>query len=267
MADIAIDVIDRGRIETDINYPLEGARMATSDRPNPDAVRGEGVVYNLVLDHPDGTILWDTGSHPDAGSGHWPEDLYQAFTHVDAAEHPLDGDLADAGYDLDDIDYVVQSHLHLDHAGGLHQFDGTDVPVFVHEREFQFAYYSAKTDQGDAAYIAGDFDHDLNWRIVHGEREQHFEDIEFIHLPGHTPGLMGMLVERNDSHPVLFIGDQAYVAANYEDAHPLGAALLWSRPDWEESLHRLRDIERRRDPAVVYGHDPEQFEDIKTGWQ
>jgi metal-dependent hydrolase (beta-lactamase superfamily II) len=28
-------------------------------------------------------------------------------------------------------------HLYLDHAGGLEHFMGTDVPIYVHEEEFQ----------------------------------------------------------------------------------------------------------------------------------
>src|SRR6056297_2534093 len=104
--------------------------------------------WNFVIETPERTILWDTGSHPEAGDGYWPAPLYEAFAHVDAAEHTLEGDLADAGFDLGDIDAVVMSHLHLDHAGGLENFAGTDVPIYVHREELPFAYYSAKTDEG-----------------------------------------------------------------------------------------------------------------------
>lgn len=33
-----------------------------------------------------------------------------------------------------------------------------------------------------------------------------------------------------------------------------------------ESLRRIREIQRRHDAEVVYGHDPEQFETIRGGW-
>ena len=61
--------------------------------------------------------------------------MYDAFEHADTSDHPLDAELARAGYDLEDVDFVVQTHLHVDHAGGLDNFDGTDTPVFVHEEE------------------------------------------------------------------------------------------------------------------------------------
>jgi glyoxylase-like metal-dependent hydrolase (beta-lactamase superfamily II) len=255
MGNATVTYVDRGTLRADANFLREHHVVGTASDPNPDLELVEGPVYNLVIDHPEATILWDTGSHPDAGDGHWPSDLYDAFEHFDAAEHPLPEALADVGYGIDDVDAVVQSHLHLDHAGGLHNFAGTDVPVFVHEEELQYAYYSACTDEGSDAYVRADFDHDLNWQVVHRHRETHFTDVEFVHLPGHTPGLLGTVLHLDDETVVL-AGDQAYVRANYEDGVPMGGDLLWSKRDWAESRHLVRELERRHDATVFCGHDP-----------
>jgi N-acyl homoserine lactone hydrolase len=257
MTDIEITPIERGHIRTDINHIIEGFSMGSADEPNPETEMGEGPVYNLVIEG-EQTILWDTGSHPDAGEGHWPAELYSAFEHYDASEHHLEDDLEEAGYSIDEIDAVIQSHLHLDHAGGLYNFAGTDVPIYVHEEELKYAYYSAKSDAGSSAYIAADFDHDLNWQVIHRERETHFEGIEFLHLPGHTPGLMGLFLRTTDG-PTLVIGDQAYMRANYDDEQPLGAGLLWSKRAWYESLRWIKDLERRENATVSCGHDPEDL--------
>lgn len=263
MVDATVTPIERGTITTDFNHVLEGHTMGTTVTPNPDTMIGDGPVYNLVIDHPEGTILWDTGSHPDAGSGHWPEELYTAFEHTGL--RPLADDLESTGYAISEIDYVIQSHLHLDHAGGLHAFEGTDVPVFVHEEELKYAYYSAKTDAGDDAYLAGDFDRDLNWRIVHDEREQHFTDLEFVHLPGHTPGLLGVRLDLDDAGILFVAGDQAYVRANYEDDHPMGGTLLWSKRAWVESHRLLKEEERRHDAHIICGHDADDLETLQAG--
>ncbi|MFC6717990.1 N-acyl homoserine lactonase family protein [Natrialbaceae archaeon GCM10025810] len=260
MVDATITPIDRGTITTDVNHILEGAVVGTADDPNPDAVMGDGPVYNIVIDHPEGTILWDTGSHPEADAGHWPDDLYAAFEHTGL--RPLEDDLEKAGYAVDDIDYVIQSNLHLDHAGGLYAFDGTDVPIFVHEEELKYAYYSTVTDEGSTAYVRGDFDHDLRWEVVHGEREHRFEGLEFLHLPGHTPGLLGVRLELDDGL-LIIAGDQAYVRANYRDEHPMGGDLLWSKRAWYDSLRLLKDEERRHDATVIRGHDPEDLEVLR----
>ena len=266
MVDARIHGIDRGRLWSDANYDLEAHTTATASDPHPTLQRTEAPVYNLVIEHPEGTILWDTGSHPEAGAGHWPDGLYDAFEHVDADEHHLADDLATAGLDLEDIDYVIQSHLHLDHAGGLYHFEDRDVPVFVHRDELQWAYYSATTSEGSSGYVKADFDRDLDWRILHGERVEPFAGIELHRLRGHSRGLLAMTVDLDDHGTVLFTSDLVDVAANYERGHPPGPGLLWNRDRWIESIARLRDIECRRDAEVIYGHEMAQLETILEGW-
>ncbi len=262
MVDATVTPIDRGTITTDVNNVIEGATLGTADEPNPETMMGDGPVYNLVIDHPAATILWDTGSHPEADSGHWPAELYAAFEHTGL--RPLEDDLADAGYAVSDIDAVIQTHLHLDHAGGLYAFEGTDTPIYVHERELKYAYYSAKTSEGDEAYVAGDFDRDLNWRVVHDDREQHFDDLEFVRLPGHTPGLLGVRLELEGAGTVILAGDLAYSRTNYRDEQPMGGGLLWSKRHWFESLRTVKDLERRHDATVICGHDAADLEALES---
>ncbi|THE62809.1 N-acyl homoserine lactonase family protein [Salinadaptatus halalkaliphilus] len=261
MVDATITPIERGTITTDVNNILEGAVQGTASDPNPDAVMKDGPVYNLVIEHPEATILWDTGSHPDADSGHWPADLYAAFEHTGL--RPLEDDLADAGYALGDIDAVIQTHLHLDHAGGLAAFAGTDVPIYVHERELKYAYYSAKTDEGDVAYLPADFDHDLAWEVVHRDRVQAVEDLELLRLPGHTPGLLGVKLDLEAVGTIVLAGDLAYSRANYTDEHPMGGGLLWSKRHWVESVRLVKDLEHRHDAQVFCGHDGGDLERLR----
>ena len=260
-----VHVLDRGRIHADLNFALDGEVAAVRSDRNPDLEYAEFAVWNLLIDHPEATVLWDTGSHPEAADGHWPAPLYEAFAHPDADERDLETALGDVGYGVDDVDLVVQSHLHLDHAGGLYHFDGTDVPVVVHRRELEHAYLSARSSAGDDAYVAADFDHDLNWRVVERDRRHLLEGVELLHLPGHTPGLLGALVEREDAENVLVAGDVAFLAANYEERRSMGASLLYDSRANEASLDLLRDLERRYDARVLYGHDLEQFERIRDG--
>ena len=262
MIEAEIYVVDRGHVRTDVNRVIEGYRRATASEPEPELLVGDGPVYNLLIDHPNGVILWDTGSHPEAGSGHWPADLYDAFEHYDAEEYPLDDSLEAVGYGVEDVDYVLQTHLHLDHAGGLEHFAGTDVPIFVHEAELKHAYYSTIHSNGSDAYVLEDFDHDLNWRVIHRERERIFTDLDFLHLPGHTPGVLGVLAFL-DERTVLLTSDEAYVRANYDYELPLGGELLWSKPHWRRSLRWLKDLERRHDALVVCGHDAEDVERLR----
>jgi glyoxylase-like metal-dependent hydrolase (beta-lactamase superfamily II) len=281
-----LHVLDRGRIHADLNFALDGEVAAVHSNQDPDLEYDEFAVWNLLIDHPEATILWDTGSHPEAADGYWPTPMYEAFAHPDADERDLETALGDVGYAVDDIDCVVQSHLHLDHAGGLYHFDGTDVPVYVHRRELEHAYLSAKTPAGGNAYVAEDFEHDIDWRVIERDRYHLLDGVELLHLPGHTPGLLGALVEREgrsearpsedragrndprgkreDAENVLIAGDVAFLEANYEEGRSMGASLLFDSKANEASLDFLRDLERRYDARVLYGHDLEQFERLQS---
>ena len=52
---------------SDWNFHVEGHTVATASDPDRAATRVDTPVYSFVIDHPEGTILVDTGSHPDAG--------------------------------------------------------------------------------------------------------------------------------------------------------------------------------------------------------
>jgi glyoxylase-like metal-dependent hydrolase (beta-lactamase superfamily II) len=266
MVDASIHLIDRGRIHADRAYVVDGASMGSRANPDPDHEIQEFVVWNAVIDHPEGTFLWDTGSHPDAGQGHWPAPLYEAFEHVDAADHRVADDLAAAGFAIDEIDAVVMSHLHLDHAGGLHAFEGTDVPVYVHEAELEYAYLSAKTDAGSVAYVGADFDRDLNWEVIRGDAYALGTDVDLLHLPGHTPGMLGARIDLGaGAGTVLFTGDLVYDVANWEGAS-LTAGLLSDSRAWRESLSYVRDVARRTNADVLFGHDLDRFRSFGDGW-
>ena len=262
-----LHLLDRGEILADRNFAIDGSTAATYSNQNPDSDYGAFAVWNLLIDHPEGTVLWDTGSHPEAADGYWPDPLFEAFAHEGAGERDLATALNDVGYAVDDIDMIVQSHLHLDHAGGLYRFDGTDVPVYVHEREIEFAYLSAKTPAGANAYLAADFDHDLNWQVVHGsEDRQLLPGIELLHLPGHTPGLLGARLETEAHGTVLIAGDVAFLRANYEEDAPMGASLVVDSVAQQSSRRRLQELERRTDATVLCGHDPHQVETLRDRW-
>ncbi|MFC7074219.1 N-acyl homoserine lactonase family protein [Halovenus rubra] len=255
-----LHLLDRGTIQADLNFALDAEVAATKSNQSPELAYEEYAVWNLVIDHPEATILWDTGSNPEAESA-WPAPLFEAFAHVDADERDLETALGDVGYSRSDIDAVVQSHLHLDHAGGLYHFAGTDVPVYVHKREIEHAYLSAKTSAGDDSYLPSDFDHDLNWQVVHGDR-QLVPGVELIHLPGHTPGILGAHIQR-ENKDVLIAGDEAFLAENYEQGREMGTSLVYDSQAWAESRRKLKDRERRTDATVIYGHDPDQFKKLQ----
>lgn len=253
-------LLDRGLVYADANFVRDANAVATHSHRDPDHDYGPYATWCLVVETDAGTVLFDTGPHPDAESV-WPTPLFEAFAYTDVID--LETALADAGYALADIDAVVMSHLHLDHAGGLRHFEGTGVPVHVHRRELPYAYFSAVTDEGSVAYLTDDFHRELNWEVIRGEGEP-YPGLEMLHLPGHMPGLLGALVHSDP--PLLVAGDAAYVSENYA-GEPMSAGLLWSTRDFRDSVARLRDLEQRHDAEVLFGHDRERFEELASVYE
>ena len=77
--------------------------------------------FFYMVEHPRGRVLFDTGLHPEIGTnfagrmgtaaGAFPIELEE--------DGDVTGQLRKLGLGVEDIDAVVVSHLHFDHAGGL----------------------------------------------------------------------------------------------------------------------------------------------------
>src|SRR4029450_9209525 len=73
----------------------------------------------------DTTVLFDTGLSPRAVPGLLRSEPLASFSQPDLVVHRLDG----IGLEVGDVDVVVLSHLHFDHAGGAFLFTGSELAV------------------------------------------------------------------------------------------------------------------------------------------
>lgn len=69
------------------------------------------------------------------------------------------------GYKPDDIKDVVNSHLHLDHAGSNEFFPNAE--FLVQKDELRAAYWPEVYQR--AGYVRADFDHPLNYNALEGD--------------------------------------------------------------------------------------------------
>lgn len=132
--------------------PQQQANTSTTSNPNPQHERRAMIMMCVLIEHPTfGLILYETGpgkNYPEV----WGPQLSDVFARVNyAPEQELEAQIATTGHSIKDVKAVVMGHLHLDHAGGLEHFKGTDVPIYVHEEELKHAFYSVatKTDIGE----------------------------------------------------------------------------------------------------------------------
>lgn len=147
--------------------------------------------------------------------------------------------LAEAGFKPEDIDFVFCTHLHTDHVGWNTRLDsGRWVPTFPNARylvgstEFDFWADVAKKDPGvgHGAYrdsVQPIADAGLYTKVAPGDRFVDGASIQL--LPGHTPGQIGLEIERSSGPNLLLCGDAIH--SPVQVSHPKWATFVCEDPD------------------------------------
>lgn len=258
---LSVSLLDLGALAADEGFFFRGANAGTAGTPNPASHSWRELqLISAVIEHPDaGLLLYDVGIPP--GPEGWdtsPEALFPLRRRE--AGHELPEALAVAGHGLSDVSGVIISHLHADHAGGLLHFVGTDVPVYVHRRELEHAFFAVATGEDPGSYGAAYLSFDVNWQPLDDDEVNLFRGIDLVRLPGHTPGLLGMSVERPDGPPLFFVNDQ-FPFPEHREAGGQG----WVGRDdraWHASRRKVERIAANTGAELVFGHDPVAFERV-----
>lgn len=129
---------------------------------------------------------------------------------------------------------VIMGHLHLDYAGELELFKGTGIPVYVHELELKYAFYSIATKIDDAVYLPHYLSFDINWVPFHGSYHEIALGLNLRHAPGHTPALAFLQFNLKKSGTWIFTSGMYHVKENCLDAVPQGW-LVGHYEDWSKS--------------------------------
>ena len=205
-----------------------------------------------LIDHPKGRVLFDSGMHPDVATDPAGR-LGLAATLFEADYRPdedVRGRLATLDVDAGRVDYLVNSHLHFDHAGG-----NASVPnarLVVQRREWEAGQdpdLRAKNYFDPRDYDLG---HDL--LLVDGTHDL-FGDGSVVCVPtqGHTPGHQSLRV-RLAGGDVVLAGDACYLRQTLEELRL--PSVVYDEAQMLASLHRLRAL-KADDARIFYGHDPE----------
>ena len=243
-----------GFLEGDEGWFKRGGGTTTASDPAHVAERRKMCVIGILIEHPsEGLILFETGSGKDYPQV-WGAPLNDIFAQVDYEPvQELDKQIELTGHSIKDVKMVIMGHLHLDHAGGLEQFFGTDVPIYVHENELKHAFFSVANKSDLGAYLPSYMTFDLNWRAFSGDYLEIAEGINLHHAPGHTPGLCVMQVNLEKSGTWIFTTDMYHVYENFEDNVPQGW-LARDHDDWVRSNQKIHMLQKRTGAKMVFGH-------------
>jgi N-acyl homoserine lactone hydrolase len=217
--------------------------------------------HTVIVDHPDGKLLFDTSCPPDWEQRWAPSAGKEYFPYQDVSpEQYFEARLKQLKLDPSDFKYVALSHLHLDHAGNLGLFRNTSVPILVHRKEYQGAFSIPGPAQG--FHLKADYTIEgLNWLQLTEDTEV-MEGVHLLEAPGHTWGTMCLMVDLPNSGTMIFTSDAAYMRESYGPP-PAGAAIVYDSLAWLDSIERIRSFAQMRNASLVFGHDPNQIKEIR----
>jgi glyoxylase-like metal-dependent hydrolase (beta-lactamase superfamily II) len=144
--------------------------------------------------------------------------------------------LAAHGLTPGDVDLVVLTHAHLDHAGGCADLL---LPVVVHDRETTAPHW----------VLVGGLLELLPLQRLQGERGDLAPGVEWALTPGHCDGHISLKVETADG-PVVMCGDTIGPRRDEFDA------MRPSGPSAGELLASWRRIREWRPASIIAGHLP-----------
>ncbi|PSR21859.1 MAG: hypothetical protein C7B45_09220 [Sulfobacillus acidophilus] len=226
---------------------------------SPDAAPGRRLripVYSYLIRTAHSQILFDTGCSHQCRvdpAGLLGDDTIPYLSPELTPDDHISAQLQKLGLVPKDIDLVVNSHCHFDHAGGNEAFISNHIAMQSAEYE---AAASDRQAYPDLAYRPAD---PARLTLLHGDTDLE-PKVTLIFTPGHTLGHQSLLLELSD-RAVLITSDAVYTRAHFS-TDCLGAA---QDPDLaRKSLKRL--LEMVQDGArPFFSHDPDQA--VQEGWR
>jgi len=271
-----IQRLDGGAMFGVVPKPL-WSRKATPDERNRIVL----AMRCLLIEHPDGLVLVDTGLGDKEDAKFL--DIYGVENRGDPGPTQLEDALRESGHRPEDVRWVINTHLHFDHAGGntvrADRADKTDKadkadradratapanpPVrlafpnatyVVQASELAFA--RSTNERTRASYLPPNFEPVAaadRWQLIQGDTEI-LPGIHARLTPGHIPWHQSIVVKSGGETGV-FLGDVVPTSAHLPLVYIMGY-----------DLEPLRTLESKRalyrdavagDWLFIFEHDPQ----------
>lgn len=264
MSEIKIHVLHTGRVRVDEALPFGGEVQSKNPLAYTGLFRSKKhqvwlPVSCYLIEHPKGNVLIDTGWGT-AMRGNQRKHLGLLHYQINKGDLPagqaIHEQLAQRGLKPEDLDYVVLSHLHSDHADGLHLVRQAK-KIIVSQDE----WLGAKADP--KRYVKKEWDgisidpFEFQPSTL-GPKKRAFDlfgdgSIVFVHTPGHAVGLAATIISHNDEF-VLLTSDVGYATKSWERLIMPGV-----RVDKQEVMASLKWVQQvAKDPrcrAAIANHD------------
>jgi glyoxylase-like metal-dependent hydrolase (beta-lactamase superfamily II) len=229
-------------------------------------------IYAWAIETSEGVIVVDTGETArTSASGYFPRwhPYYRLAVRFDVTpEREVGPQLLELGIRPEDVRRVILTHLHTDHAGGLHHFHKSE--ILVSDKELRMA-------TGFAGRLRGYLPNRLpNWfrpRSINfvpepfgpfdrSQRVTSDGTVVIVPTPGHTPGHVSVIVVERDVWYFL-AGDatytqQALIAGQVDGVSPTEAIAM-------RTMQTIIRLAQERPMVYLPTHDPESANRLENG--
>jgi glyoxylase-like metal-dependent hydrolase (beta-lactamase superfamily II) len=225
----------------------------------PSDKNGVSPMYGVLIDHPEGKILYDTGLWLDRDALAYTNTQHLSFTEEDLLENRL----SSIGLTPDDIDYVVISHLHCDHCGNIHKFKNAEILVNREDFTNTLINYGLCTPklmppQYVQAWVAAK----PKWRLIDAWETGLLPGVTvYAFGQGHTFGMLMLKVDTGKNGAVYMVQDLIY-SKELMNKHKL-PGIIHNEAGYYEAVAKIKDMAAKDSAAIWFGHDIEQFSAMK----
>jgi glyoxylase-like metal-dependent hydrolase (beta-lactamase superfamily II) len=219
----------------------------------------------LLVEHDDGLVLVDTGI-----GNKEPQKFVEIYGVENEGVHGptrLEDAITEAGFSPTDVAWVINTHLHFDHAGGNtvaaggESADNREVRPAFPEATYvvqagELAFARRVNERISASYIEANFspvEQAGLWQLVEGETEL-LPGIRLVPTPGHTPFHQSVLVE-SGGETACYLADLVPTTAHLPLAWIMGYDL-----EPLVTLETKRDLLCRAEAEgwmLLFEHDPD----------
>ena len=217
-----------------------------------------------VIEHPEGIIVVDTGDNARAGKpGYFPwwHPFYRfGFKESIRPEDEIGPQLEKIGIAPNSVRWVVLTHTHTDHAGGLHHFPKAE--IVLGRKEYD-------TTGGISGVINGfsrkHYPEWFNPHLIEFEPKPFSvfpesytltkaADVVLVPTPGHTDGHLSVILREGDKY-IFFAGDTSYSEAHLLRRTIDGVTLNVKAS--RQTLDRINQFVRENPTVYLPTHDPD----------
>lgn len=261
MSEIKVHVMQAGRVCVAPALPFGGENCTLKEAAGIGVKKKDRIwlpVFAYLIEHPEhGLILVDTGWNRSVS----PEGKYDRRAQINSFGTPLlylvnqaeveDGmaveeQLLTMGIHDHDLNYILLTHLDIDHVSGLNSLKGAK-HIIVSNDEVSCAYRKDRVsriryrkEMWENTPIKG-----VNWNGQKGPYGRSYDvfgdgSIVMINIPGHSNGQCAVKITNDEGKYVLLFADGGYGHQSWEKMIPSGIAT--DRKKQKKSLEWIRTM-------------------------